>query len=527
MTAAPRPQMTPDDDDVGTTFLLSRMDGHTHTTQEQPAGSPLSSDNDNDSLFKTKTAPLTSASSPSLSLMPPPLPQRDARRKSCFLDAMLDPKTALSADMTVTPTTSKAALTSAMTSPPTPLDVYLSSEEDASSLGDLSDFDFDSDEFDDYGGEFEEATATSAAVIARTATNNSAPAAVTTNTTSATASLQNNSTAAATTATHTRRHSHDIARVVSVVYAGKPSLVDLGVEREARRQSLHNARSPSSSASSVVLSETRPSTSSGGSMLSTAPSSTVSPAKHQQKRNSSSSASIGSISIGGLGGNGMLASFSARKLALTAAAVTATTNSNSASVGRSRAPVLPSLKTTATVAAVPSPAAPESAVDAIAAVSAPIMAAPARSYTTSVLVAGGESTVAASSPRTPTFGTAGLLRGMTRSLRVSTRRGLGRRESMVEKVRTPTSATAVSPTLLPDTPGNRKSLALSVVSSMTLMNAPPPGPPNEDAFDGNDSMAATTPRRLATPTDLVVSRKSSGGSFLGNLAGRRRSLRLL
>lgn len=510
------------DDDIGTTLLLARMDSH---AQKQPVGSPLSSHND--TPLKTKTAPLTSASSPSLSLslIPPPLPQRDARRNSCFLDALLDPKTALTTDATATP----AANTTTMTGPPTPLDVYLSSEEDASSIGELSDFEFDDDEYDNYDGEYDEATATSAAVVVRTISNNSAPAAMTATTattTTSSSSLQDSTASPAPT----RRHSHDVARVVSVVYAGKPSLVDLGLERAARRRSLHNGRRASSSSSSVVLSERRPSTSSGGSMLSTAPSSTVSPSK-QHKRKSSSG------SISSLGGSGMLTSFRARKLAMTASTVTAA--ANTVTRGRSLAPVLTSLDTT--MPPPPSPTGPASATYTSTPVSAPIMAAPARSFTTSALMA-AQPTSATSSPRTPTFGTGNLLRGMTRSLTLSGRRGLGRRESMAEKVPAPTSATATPPVLLPamlpaeavsalfasssnynaNSAGNRKSLAMSVVSSMTAMNAPPPGPPNEDGFDEN------VPRRLAMPpAEIVVSKKSTGSSFLGSLTGRRRSMKLL
>ncbi|KAL1903181.1 hypothetical protein Sste5346_000466 [Sporothrix stenoceras] len=516
------------DDDVGTTLLLSRMDGH---TQKQPVGSPMSSQNDTTLKNNKISTPLTSASSPSLSLIPPPLPQRDARRNSCFLDALLDPKTALNTAATATP----VANTVNIAGPPTPLDVYLSSEEDASSMGELSDFDFDSDEFDDYDGEFEEAMATTASVVVRTTSNNSAPAAMTT-TTPTTSSSSLKETRA--TAVPVRRHSHDVARVVSVVYAGKPSLVDLGVERAARRRSLHNDRSASSSSSSVALFETRPSTSSGGSMLSTAPSSTVSPAK-QHKRNSSSG-SIISMTAGG-----MMASFRARKMAMTNAATVAT---NTVNLGRSLAPVLTSLDTSIPPPPSPTAIAPSSAVSTTTApVPTPTMAAPARSFTTSALMT-GEPTSAASSPRTPTFGTAGLLRGMTRSLTLSGRRGLGRRESMAEKVSTPTSEMATSPTLfsamLPaetvsallapggnaNNAGNRKSMAMSVVSSMTSMNAPPPGPPNEDGFDENDnnSIAAATPRRLAMPpAEIVVSKKSTGSSFLGSLAGRRRSMKLL
>jgi hypothetical protein len=514
---AAHPQMALDNN-VGTTLLLSRMDGH---AQKQPVGSPLSSQNNTP---KTKTAPLTSAASPSLSLIPPPLPQRNARRNSCFLDALLDPKTALTTDATATP----AANTAAINGPPTPLDVYLSSEEDASSMGELSDFDFDDDEFDDYDGEYEEATVTTAAVVVRTTSNTSAPAAMTSTTTTSPSSLQQDDSAVPAPV---RRHSHDVARVVSVVYAGKPSLVDLGLERAARRRSLHNGRSASSS--SLALSETRPSTSSGGSMLSTAPSSTVSPAK-QHKRNSSS----GSIII--LGASGMMASFRARKMAVTPAAVTVATNT--VSLGRSIAPILTSLDTSMPPPS--SPTAPASTISTTNPARAPIMAAPARSFTTAALMA-AEPASASSSPRTPTYGTAGLLRGMTRSLTLSGRRGLGRRESMAEKVSTPTSATASSPILLPamlpaetvsallasngnaNNAGNRMSLAMSVVSSMTSMNAPPPGPPNEDGFDENDSGSAT-PRWLAMPpAEMVVSKKGTGSSFLGRLTSRRRSMNLL
>ncbi|CAK7211453.1 hypothetical protein SBRCBS47491_001131 [Sporothrix bragantina] len=530
MTAALPQQTAPDD--IGSTFIINTPDSHTEKHQRlgsQLSPSPNKMDNNNNTS-QTQTqaapaaAPLTSASSPSLSLLPPPLPQRDARRNSYVLDALLTSKTNKAADTTITNVASVAG-------PPTPHDVYLSSEEDASSMGDLSDLDLSDFDFDDelenpddndIFGNCTVELARTASIIVRTNSTSSAslPHDKVTTTSTSTSSQ-----------THTRRHSHDTARVVSVVFAGKPSLVDLGVERAARRRSINSRTSTSSSSSSSLeLAETRPSTSSG-SVLSTAPSSTVSPVK-QHKRNSSSSS--------------MLASFKARKLALTAAAVNAT--ANTATLGRSLAPVLTSLDTS-----MPSPPSPTSESAAAPSAStytttaSPVVAAPTRSFTTSVLMPPPSSTSAASSPRTPTFGygTSNLLRGMTRSLTLSGRRGLGRRDSaVVDK----TDISPVSPAMPPTLPradtvsslmaseqinnnaGNRKSLAMSVVSAMTSMTAPPPGPPSEEEaqFEYDAASVSTMPRRLAMPpASVVVSKKNTGSSFLGNLTGRRRSMKLL
>ncbi|CAK7206028.1 hypothetical protein SEUCBS139899_008811 [Sporothrix eucalyptigena] len=515
------------------------MDSHTEKqpvgTQMSPSLNTMDNNNSKQNQIPAAAAHRTSASSPSLSLLPPPLPQRDARRNSYVLDALLTSKTARTADTTTVTNVAGVA------GPPTPLDIYLSSEEDASSMGDLSDFDFDDDDLD-----FDEATGACTVELATTAsvvrTNSNSSSNTSSSTAATSVSLPNDKTTTTISSqTHTRRHSHDTARVVSVVYAGKPSLVDLGLERAARRRSL-NSRTSTSSSSSVGLSETRPSTSSGGSMLSTAPSTTVSPAK-QHKRNSSSGS--------------MMASFRARKLAMTA--------SDTATINRSLVPTLTSLDTTMSPPHLPthSPTSESAPVNAAAItntpttttstsqsdlVASPAIAAPARSYTTSMLMSGPSNTSVASSPRTPTFGygTGNLLRGVTRSLTLSGRRGLGRKESAAADK---TDMLAASPVLLPahlpaetvnalvssghnNNAGNRKSLAMSVVSAMTSMTAPPPGPPNEEGQEENGKNSSVTPtstvpRMALPPASIVVSKRSTGSSFLGTLTGRRRSLKLL
>ncbi|CAK7562766.1 MAG: hypothetical protein SEPTF4163_000619 [Sporothrix epigloea] len=486
------------------------MDSTPAITQSQPLADPAA-------------ARLSLASSPSLSLLPPPLPQRDFRRNSYILEALL------------TPTTTKAAATTITTvmdvaSSPTLHDVYLSSEEDASSMGDLSDLsDFEDDLDDglfimddkDTNGTFTVELARTASIVMRTNSTTSLASATTylTTTAASTPPVPIEKTASSSIHTHSRHSSHDTARAVSVVFAGKPSLVELGVGRDTCRRS-HGCceRTPS-----VELAETRP-------VAHSADASTAS----QLQRNSSSSSKMASSCIHEL-------------------AMTASLAAHPESPTQNSVPVLAVLDScpspppppppTANRSSISEPLAPSSytyttpAPTTLLPVTDYAAAAPRRSFTTSLLIS-------PPSPRAPTpvSGTGGLLRGVTRSLTLSSRRGLGRRASSIldksgHSAAPPASLTAPLPSENDSTLeassassfGNRMSMAISVVSAMTLMT-PPSSRLNKDVSQSETDaiQAATTPcQRPMTPAASVVSRKGAGGKFLGSLASRRRSMKLL
>lgn len=359
-------------------------------------------------------------------------------------------------------------------------EIYLSSEEDASSLGDVSDYE-DAEEYD-YDSDTVEYIAPVAVHI---------PAFM----------------PAPVTDDAGRRHSHeDKARLVSVVYAGKPSLVDLAVERAARRRSL-SARSNRSDSSA-----SRPSTSAGsvaGSAPSTALSSAnASPQRLQHKRNSSGS---------------MLASLRYRKAMETIADSPVAKKEDMPKPMRSytttsRAPPL----NTAIIAA------------AAAANAANGNAAPSP---------------LSSSPRTPTFASGNLLRGVTRSLTLNRRgsRLLNKERDAAFAPQVPSSATAPAlPGQLPGVPSSdvsslrRKSLALSVVSlglggDKSDKSAPPvPQTPDEHMFSTSIApalrRASTTGAFLSSaPAHRVLSKKNTAASPSTSTSffGRRRSVKLL
>lgn len=466
---------------------------------------------------QTMTPPQTQAcAAPLASPLPPPLPQRSVRRNSRFLDGLLDPDmatppaAATEADAGAAKET-KDADASAVLPPPTPHDVYLSSEEDASSMGDLSDYEEDeAGEYDyedlDVGSGFNTTVAeavqsqASLALPARSASTASSAA----------------SSRAGAAVPPSRRHSHDTARVVSVVFAGKPALVDLAVERAARRRSLNDrvmsplsaaSTSTSVSSSGLSIAKTRPSTASGPlsllSSLSTAATSAgssitssqrLSKAHLQHKRNSSGS-SMASF--------GMLASFRARTMAAVAPA-----------------PLTLGAAANSTTTPPPALASPVSATSSVYSQASP---------------------TPSPSTRTPSSGSssfshgASLLRGVTRSLTLSRRRPQPAPGACAPPI------SPVSP-VSPVSPDARKSLALSVVASVTAMNAPPPAPPTPDEVDSSTLIpavqrAATSPM-LARPASGVLSKKApaaapsttaapASGGFLGHLTGRRRSLKLL
>ncbi|EFX02965.1 hypothetical protein CMQ_2894 [Grosmannia clavigera kw1407] len=184
--------------------------------------------------------------------MAPPLPERNALRRSRFLDALVmqaavPSETAEAASVAMAPNTSRPSL-------PTPHDVYLSSEEDASSAGDVS----EDEDVDEYSGTMEDDGSTCygfrdqgdddiarpdrlsspdsvprhgpvpepSALPPSTEATDPVNAATTSTTTIATAVVQPR-----------RLQNRDTARVVSVIFSGRPSLVDLALLREARRRS--------------------------------------------------------------------------------------------------------------------------------------------------------------------------------------------------------------------------------------------------------------------------------------------------
>ncbi|CAK7269285.1 hypothetical protein SEPCBS57363_003525 [Sporothrix epigloea] len=490
------------------------MDSTPAITQSPPLAGPAA-------------ARLSFAPSPSLSLLPPPLPQRDTRRNSYILEALLTHTTTKAAATTFTTMTDVA-------SSPTPHDIYLSSEEDASSMGDLSDLSDFEDDLDDglFVMDDKDINVTFTVELARTAsivmrTNSTASlASATTYLTTAAASTPPapiEKTASSSIHTHSRHSSHDTARAVAVVFAGKPSLIELGVGRDTCRRS-HGCCERTLP---VELPETRP----------VAHSTDVSPAS-QLRRDSLSSSTV--------------ASFCTRQPAMTAF-----TAANLETLAQSSGPVLTVLDScpsppppTATHSFISEPIAPSSYTYTASSPTTLLpatdyaAAAPRRSFTTSLLISPLSSSSANSSSRAPTLGsgTGSLLRGVTRSLTLSSRRGMGHRASSVMdksgiSAAPPASLTASLPsendltleTSSASSFGNRMSMAISVVSAMTLMTPPPSRPHKDASRSENDAIQATAMpcQRPMTPAASVVSKKSAGGTFLGSLTSRRRSMKLL
>ncbi|CAK7270572.1 hypothetical protein SEPCBS119000_004157 [Sporothrix epigloea] len=476
-------------------------------------------------LSQPRAAPpaarLSSASPPTLSLIPSPEPQRNARRSSFLLGALFNSTTAKSTVTTIPAVAGEAGS-------PTPHDLYLSSEEDASSMGDLSDLsDYEADLDDDLysmdnsnvHGAFTVELARTASIVMRTGSTSSLISTTTVSTSAAspTTSLPHERDTSSRL-THSRRPSHDTARVVSVIFAGKPSLVDLGLGRDICRQPLNCCKFTSSAG----VSETRPD----------APTTAVSSSRRHKRSMSSSSA---------------MASYLARTAAVTASPETKI---------QSTVPALAVPDVSLSLPPPPNTPSPHSEPAALAGLAPPsytytapaptsllfatddIPAPPIRSCTTSLLIPPSSSASAASSPRTSTFGssTGSLLRGVTRSLTLSGRRGLGRRaSSALEKSGSSAAPSASCTASVPAEDAlaletqNRMSLAMPNVPVMTLMTPPPSRPlKNEGRSEHDTAQASALPgQRAMAPAAVVVSKKSSGSLFLGNLTGRRWSTKLL
>ena len=393
-------------------------------------------------------------SSPKAPHSPPPLPKRNARRASRFLDALLDSSAPTTA---TTPTTVTASAISAISSvsatsananknsksspkmTTTAHEVYLSSEEDASSLGDVSDYD-DAEEYD-YDSDTVEYIG---APVVLQVTTTTTPASTSSSAPSMPTSAPPTSTAAPPLPTTedaalpARRHSHeDKARLVSVVYAGKPSLVDLAVERAARRRSLNDrttSPSPSASCASMVSSArsnrshrsdssaSRPSTSAGTAPSTAFSSMNASPQRLQHKRNSSGS---------------MVASYRAYT-ALETIADSPTMASQEMDMPK------PTRAYTTSSSRMPHPN--TAVVSATAAAASPL----------------------SSSPRTPTFGHSNLLRGVTRTLTLSRRGSRLLNKDRDSAFPPPPPPSTYTPTALP-LPGQLPGVAGSATSDVSIL----------------------------------------------------------
>ncbi|OAA67007.1 hypothetical protein SPI_01583 [Niveomyces insectorum RCEF 264] len=552
------------DDDLGAVYL-ARMDSRLQKKRQLDQEKPLllSHQHQQQQQQHNDGCDIDNVDAPA-SPPPPPLPERNARRNSRFLDALRAPQpspagTVMASTATTTSTASLPAAT-AVVSPtrPTPHDLYLSSEEDASSLGDLSDFDDDDDVDADYDYDNDEYDADELQRFRLSPTMSVSLARMSTITTATTTTLSERSAAPPA-----RRHSHDTARVVSVVFAGKPSLVDLAVERNARQRRRprsfmdHHQQPPAGGAlrdlsTTKHLSLSSTATSSSFSSASTASSSSsftssarpstscdTLPSPSSTAPSSRASAAAAATLHKRVHSGSMLASFRARKNGATAAAAAVQPLHVQPSQPQQQH--------------LPAPLSSSHSVFAAASIPESTPTPPP----------------SATTPRatSSTFGPGGLFRGVTRSLTLSRRRSrplLSSREAAVDATAvqtaptptpTPTPTTTATPTQPQPQPqqtytyneimqsARRKSLTLTVVASMTAMNAPPPGPPTPDpepatamAADGKSSSTssrsslALTPRSMTTPvsapaaTTVLSKKRGPSGGFLG---GRRRSLRLL
>lgn len=393
---------------------------------------------------------------------PPPLPKRNSLRRSRLLEAFgLHAAASASSAPRNAPVASAAVLSAAVTvtsktdaSPqptPTPHDIYLSSEEDASSAEDLSD-EYDDEDVD---MDFEKISPrTSLAHLDRPVSPHSTPE-------------------PAPVQRHSRRSHDKEARVVSVIYSGKPCLIDLAVKREARHRS-------------CIEPVTRLALSSSASSDSAASSYRLGVSMSGETRSSVSSESLASSHSNG----SVLASFRQRK------------NST----------------TTVTTTAVPPNPGP---------VQSPPLDHPRfiqRSFTAPI----SDFPNATPAPTAPPAHHsrphgAALFRGVTRTLTLSRRRSRPalRDESASHPV-LPSPSVCVTPPLRTPTPApvpvpvtyndivrsaRRKSLAAAA--------APPIPPIPASSLHVPDEQPRMPPR------------KGSTGGFLGNLAARRRSLKIV